>query len=150
MAERRSLIVTVAIGLVVATAVVNIALLGELITRPVARYVPESGMAGVVESVLMLVDSGPVFVAVMLPVAGMMSVVTRPAPTPVARWSLLAGAVVSFSTNLVWNLYLLTSGSSTAGLGFMISTPVLLGVAALTAVPIAISVTRAREEGRLA
>jgi hypothetical protein len=79
----------------------------------------------------------------------MLYVAMRPAPTTISRWSLLAGTVAFFAVNLVWNWTLLTSDTSTAALGFLISVPVLAGIAGLTAIPIAVSVNRAKRQGRL-
>lgn len=138
----KPLIVTVAIGLVVAAAVVNLVLVGRLMVGYVAGV-------DVLYVLPMLVDGAPLLIATMLPVAGMLYVAMRPAPTPVSRWSLLVGTVAFFALNLVWNWILLTSDSSTAALGFLISVPVLAGVAGLTAIPIAVSVNRAKRQGRL-
>lgn len=141
----KPLIVTVAIGLVVAAAVVNLVLVGWLMVE----YVAGQGVGHLMSFLMLVFDGTPLLVVTMLPVAGMLYVAMRPAPTPVSRWSLLAGAVAFFALNLVWNWIILTTDSSTAALGFLISVPVLAGVAGLTAIPIAVSVNRAKRQGRL-
>jgi hypothetical protein len=72
------------------------------------------------------------------PVAVMLYVALLPTTTRFARWSVLVGSVVLFGLNWLLMVSTISFASSTAFIGFVISIPILLGVAGMVAAAVAV------------